>query len=273
LLRYYGGKWQIAPWIISHFPKHQIYVEAYGGGGSVLLRKDRSYGEIYNDLDKEVVNVFRVLQKNSRKLQRLLEVTPFSRDEMELAYTRVQDPVERARRAIVRSFMGFGADSVTRSVRTGFRANSNRSGTTPAHDWATWPKNIQLFHERLTGVVIENRDALEVMESQDSPGTLHFLDPPYVHSTRGSMQAGHGYAHEMSNAEHEKLCDFIKGLKGMVILCGYQNQIYERLGWKTVSTETKVLGNKPRTEVLWLNPAASTRMQQPSLFSRGEGNA
>jgi DNA adenine methylase len=246
-------------------------VEAYGGGGSVLLRKDRSYGEIYNDLDQEVVNVFRVLQKKSKQLKRLLEVTPFARDEHELAYVRVKDPVERARRTIMRSYMGFGADSVTRSVRTGFRTNSNRSGTTPAHDWASYPKNIDLFYQRLSGVVIENRDALEVMASQDSEQTLHFLDPPYVHGTRGEMKAGHGYVYEMADADHEKLCDFIKDLKGMVILCGYPNEIYSRLGWATVSVETKVLGNRPRTEVLWLNPATQSRMQQLSLFTSKAG--
>src|SRR4051812_49100283 len=107
VLRYFGGKWKLAPWIISQFPPHRIYVEPFGGGASVLLRKDRSYGEIYNDLDTEVVNVFRVLQRHPRRLKRMLEVTPFARDEWELAYVRVKDPVERARRAIIRSFMGF----------------------------------------------------------------------------------------------------------------------------------------------------------------------
>ena len=61
-LRWHGGKWILAPWIIAHFPPHRVYTEAFGGGASVLLRKGRAKSEVYNDLDSEVVNLFRVLQ-------------------------------------------------------------------------------------------------------------------------------------------------------------------------------------------------------------------
>src|SRR5690606_6837914 len=95
IIRYHGGKWRIAPWIISHFPEHRVYVEPFGGGGSVLLRKPRSYAEVYNDLDGEIVNLFRVARDCGDELIRSVELTPFARDEFMLAYEETEDPIEQ----------------------------------------------------------------------------------------------------------------------------------------------------------------------------------
>lgn len=112
VLRYHGGKWRLAPWICAHFPAHRLYVEPFGGAASVLLRKPRSYGEIYNDLDGEIVNVFRVLRDNGHALRAALELTPFAREEFAESYMPHSDPIEQARRTIVRSFQGFGSAAV-----------------------------------------------------------------------------------------------------------------------------------------------------------------
>ena len=121
-LRYYGGKWKLAPWVIAHFPPHRIYLEAYSGGASVLLQKPRVYGEILNDLDDQVTNVFRVLRDPAlaAALKEAVGLTPFARSEFEAAYSWSDDPVEQARRAIVRSFMGFGSNGFhgKRGMRT-----------------------------------------------------------------------------------------------------------------------------------------------------------
>lgn len=130
VLRYFGGKFLLAPWIISNMPKHRVYVEPFGGAASVLMQKPRAHAEIYNDLDDRIVNVFRVFQnkESALELKRLLEMTPFSRKEFELSSEDSLNPIESARRTIIRSFMGFGADSVCEPSRaTGFRSNSNRS--------------------------------------------------------------------------------------------------------------------------------------------------
>ena len=101
VLRWHGGKFILAPWIIDHFPSHRIYTEAFGGAASVLLRKPRAYAEVYNDMDGEVVNLFRVLQgKRAQDLVAKLRLTPFARAEFEMAYTPSADPVERARRLL-----------------------------------------------------------------------------------------------------------------------------------------------------------------------------
>lgn len=168
VLRWHDGKWLLAPWIISHFPPHRIYVEPFGGAASVLMRKPRCHGEVYNDLDDEVVTLFRVLRgRRAPELRRALELTPFARVEFREAYEPTDDAVEQSRRLIVRSFMGFGSNAHASQAKghrsTGSRASSNRSGTTPAQDWANYPAALEALVARLAGVVIENRDAALVM--------------------------------------------------------------------------------------------------------------
>lgn len=269
VLRYFGGKWVLAPWVISQFPKHRIYVEPFGGGASVLVRKPRAWAEIYNDLDGEIVNVFRVLQNQSAELERLLLATPFARAEFDLAHEPSPDPIEQARRSILRSFMGHGADSLTRGYKSGFRANSNHEGAgrNAAIDWVNYLPAIESFRRRLQGVIIEQRDAKQVMAVQDSSDTLHFVDPPYPHSVRTSSRWGkHGYRYEMSEGDHVELCQFLGTLKGMVILCSYPNPIYEKLGWDSVKRQAFADGANERTEVLWMNPACLDRQSQLRLF-------
>lgn len=273
-LRYHGGKWKLAPWIISHFPTHRVYVEPFGGGASVLLRKERSYAEIYNDLDGEIVNVFRMVRDHGRKLKEQLFHTPFARDEFELAYEQSDDPLEQARRTIARSFMGFGSAAATQGgnrragASTGFRANSNRSGTTPSHDWKSYAEKFDQLIERLRGVVIENRDAIEVMHRHDSAQTLHYVDPPYVLSSRDDNRPD--YRFEMTDAAHEELAHCLKSLTGMVVLSGYETSLYDRLygDWKRVERKAFADGAKERTEILWLSPGLDdiAAARHPELF-------
>lgn len=267
LLRWHGGKWLLAPWIIGHFPPHRIYVEPFGGAASVLLRKPRAYAEVYNDLDSELVNLFRVLRSSEAvRLVEQLRLTPFARDEFLAAYEACDEPVEQARRMIVRSFMGFGATGSTGHL-TGFRSNSNRSGTTPAHDWGNYAGLLPDIIARMSGVVVENRDALAVMATHDGPGTLHYVDPPYVHATRSLANphcAKHRYRHELNDAGHESLLDALCGLAGMVILSGYPHPLYDDAltGWRRVERAALADGARERIEVLWINPAATAALER-----------
>ena len=197
LLRYHGGKWKLAPWILRHMPPHRVYVEPFGGGASVLLQKPRSYAEVYNDLDGEVVNLFSMARERGEELAQAVELTPFARAEFTQAYEPDGDPLEKARRTLIRSFMGFGSAGASGQV-TGFRANSNRSGTTPAHDWMNYPDCLRMVIQRLRGVVIENRDAIQVMQAHDCDEAVHYVDPPYVHSTRQIRTRAPSYKHELA---------------------------------------------------------------------------
>lgn len=245
----------LASWIIGHFPQHRVYVEPFGGAGSVLIQKPRSYGEVYNDLDGEVVNLFRIVRDRGRELIPLLELTLFSRADYRASFERTEDPMEQARRTVIRSFMGFGSNSLCRDIKSGFQSNSNRSGTTPARDWRNYPAALVAIIDRLRGVTIENKDACEVMMQHDGKDTLHYCDPPYVHSTRStSMHGNHGYAHEMDDADHERFADCVNSLRGMVIVSGYHSDFYDRLFGGCRRTERAALadGARERTEVLWM---------------------
>jgi DNA adenine methylase len=270
VLRYHGGKWRLAAWTRQHFPVHRIYVEPFGGGASVLMRKPRSYGEVYNDLWSEVVNVFRLLRnpETAARLEALLRLTPFARDEFveteKASMADISDPIERARRFIFRSFSGFGSAASNSDHTTGFRATCKRSGTTPAQDWMNYPDFLRLFTDRLRGVVIENRPAIQVMQTHDSSETLHYVDPPYVQSTRGFRRRNAAYVHEMDEAQHRKLGGALHALEGFVVLAGYRCDLYDELyqDWHRVERETFADGARPRTECLWLSPRAVTAMDE-----------
>lgn len=268
ILRYHGGKWRLAPWIISHFPLHRVYVEPYGGAASVLLRKPRCYAEIYNDLDGEVVNLFRVLRNPSqaRELIRLVSLTPFAKEEFENSYLTDGDPVEQARRTLIRSFMGFGS-AMHSGQRTGFRDTSKRNGTTPAHDWAGMPAALDLITERLAGVTIDHRSAHDVITRHDSPQTLFYIDPPYVWSTRSEEYAGNAYAHEMSDEQHRAMAAVLHNVAGMVVISGYPCALYDAdlfADWYRIERESYADGARKHTEVLWMNFAPAE--QQIPLF-------
>jgi len=279
IVRYHGGKWRIAPWIISFFPEHRCYIEPFGGGGSILIRKSRSYAEIYNDLDGEIVNLFRMARDRGPELVQAVELTPFAREEFLDSWEPCNDDLERARRILIRGYMGFGSAATTKdrgqkSFRTsretkvktsptGFRNNSTRSGSTPASDWRNYPGALASIVDRLRGVTIENRDALHVMRQHDAPTTLHYVDPPYVSETRDD---GRDYRHEYTTQQHRELAECLHQLKGCVILSGYDCDLYRELysGWERRDRDTIADGGQKRTEVLWIkNGSTGMNFDQP----------
>ena len=233
-------------------------------------------------MDGEVVNFFRVMQdpQSSERLEALLRVTPFAHAEFLLAYKHSKDPVERDRRTIIKACMGFGSDSITRplassvgfnsrvsTMKTGFRAGSRDSGTAPAQDWANYPSNIAAFCRRLQGVVIENREAIDILEKFDRHDTLHYCDPPYPFRSR--TEQSKRYKHEMSDEDHISLGGAVHKLAGMVVISGYSSDLYLELykDWESIEWTARNFchGGQKRTEIIWLNPAAYELSRQKRL--------
>lgn len=272
-LRYHGAKFRLAPWCMQFFPPHRIYTEAFGGAAGVLLRKPRAYAEVYNDLDGDVVNFFRVLRDPAmrEKLELALSLTPYARDEFDLAWEHTDEAIERARRTAIRAQMGFGSAGATKGS-TGLRTDTKRKHTTAQMDWLSYPAAIAAAGQRFAGVLIENRPAIDVLQQHDTPETLHFIDPPYVHDTRVLRSQG-GYRHELSDDDHDDLLAAILDLEGFVVLCGYESDLYNDAltGWEKHSTDARISagrGTAMRQEVVWLNPACSSALHARSgLFA------
>ncbi len=257
----------MANWIMQYFPPHRIYVEPFGGAAGILIQKPRAYSEVYNDLDSEVVNFFRCMQDATarQKLLELLAMTPYARDEFEAAREPTTDSVERARRLIIRAEMGFGSAGATKGT-TGLRVDTKREYETAADIWAQYPSRIAALGQRLAGVFIENRPALQVIAQHDTPDTLFYVDPPYVLGTRAYRNNG-AYRHEMSDADHIELISALHDVQGMVVLSGYSSEIYEDLlsDWDRHSRTARISagrGTAVREEVIWLNSACADSLDQ-----------
>lgn len=269
-LRYFGGKWSDGPRIIDLFPVHRVYVDLFGGGASVLLRKTRSDVEVYNDLDVQVVTLFRVLRdpQQTERLVQAVALTPYSRAEYDDTWTPLPDdadPVEIARRLVFRSAAGHGSGAATGAWRTGFRCNAMDSRTHPVKDWTGMPDVLHQVARRFQGVIVENLDALDCLARYDAPDVLFYVDPPYMWSTRHERWRGKSYRHEMTDADHERLARALLDVQGRVVLSHYDHPVYNEwyADWhRHTFATTNGRGNR-REEVVWIKPCGAS---QPSLI-------
>lgn len=248
VLKYPGAKSRLAEWICSFIPPHKVYLEPFAGSLSVLFNKPRSHIETVNDLNKEVVNFFRVLREYPELLIRLIEMTPYSREEYKRAYEPADNNVERARRFCVRCWMGFGASNL---YMNGFKTGQQSNSPNPARAWSELPETIKLASERLQGVQIECLPAVELIKRYNTPDVFIYADPPYLRSTRKNYL----YKHEMTDEEHRELLEVLLEHPGKVLLSGYDNDLYNMMlaGWHKVSKETQAEHGLKRIEVLWMN--------------------
>ena len=257
VIRYPGSKWGIANWIISFFPQgyeNLVYLEPFAGSGAVFFNKRPGAVETVNDLDGDVVNLFCVLRDHGEELRRVLELTPFSREEYDRSFEPCEDPVERARRYMVRTTQAIGAKM---DGKCGWRNHKQMKIGGTACKWAGITDTIGEAAGRLRGsttnlVQIEHTDALRLMERYDNRDVLMYLDPPYV---RGSRKSGKLYRHEMDDGDQERLLEMVTGSKARVVLSGYRSELYDEAlqGWYRFSIMSQTTSTAMAEECVWLN--------------------
>lgn len=273
VFRYPGSKWSISEWIISHFPEgyeKMVYLEPFLGSGAVFFNKRPSAVETINDLDSDVVNLFQILRERPEDLKRVLELTPYSREEHDKSFEPCEDPLEKARRFMVKTTQSIGAK--LGHGKCGWRNHKQMKIGGTACKWAGITETINEAAFRLRGsatnlVQIEKMDALLLIKRYNTPDALIYIDPPYVRSSRKS---GALYSHEMTDEDQKRLLEIIVSSKAKIIISGYDNAMYNEIlkGWKTDTTMSQTTSTEMAYEKIWMNydPPA----EQISFFEGGK---
>ena len=260
VLKYPGSKWRLAEWIISFMPPHTTYLEPFFGSGAVFFQKPPSKVETINDIDGNVVNLFRVIRERPEELAALIEMTPWAREEYYASYEKTGDELEDARRFLVRCWQA--AYTQTNS-RSGWRVGYQGDGGNPAI-WKNLSVRIRSTTDRLRGVQIENRPAAEIIAKSNTPDVLIYADPTYPLDTR----SGKMYAEEMTDTDHVLLLEALDAHPGPVLLSGYACELYDsRLKhWRRETKKAQAEKGQTREEVLWINPVAANAQRVQKLF-------
>lgn len=265
IMKYPGSKWSIAKWIIDFFPEHHSYLEPFLGSGAVLFNKQRSNIETINDLDGDVVNLFEWIKKDPERLAHEIYYTPYSRQVYENAFAAVpEDSLGKAVNFYIRLNMGHGYR--TSGGKVGWKNDvQGREKSYASQDWCNLPEKIMQATERLRGVQIENRPAVELIEKFNYPNVLIYADPPYMLNTRHGKQ----YRCEMDYVDQNDLLGVLLQHKGPVLLSGYDNDLYnDRLhGWHREETICYSQTCSKKREILWMNFEPNRQM---SMFDSTE---
>jgi DNA adenine methylase len=248
ILKYPGAKWRLAKWIIEQMPPHKVYLEPYFGSGAILFNKEPKGIETVNDIDGNVVNLFKVIREKPLDLASMIELTPWARDEYLQGYDKTGDSLEDARRFLVRCWQAYATRT---GYRTGWRHSAQGQCPNMPEQWAKLPDRVMEVAQRLKHVQIENMDAVELIEKYNHESVLIYADPPYTLDTRNSGI----YAYDMAEKDHIRLLEALKKHKGPVILSGYENPLYEKYlsNWRIEKRNTAAERGSTKTEVLWMN--------------------
>ena len=256
-VRYYGGKSFMLDTIIDNFPDKKdfdVYIEAFGGGASVLFKKEPTKLEIYNDLGKNVYSLFKVISDKDKfqQLKERLDLVFYSADLRKEYKELLKDPnISLEDRAYYFffvnrcSFNGVGGFSKILLVRR----NTSKS----VSDFLSAIDRLPEIHARLSHVIVEHQNAIDLIEKYNKENNFLYLDPPYVKSTRRSDQT---YEVEMEDSEHELLIDKVLESKAKILISGYNCPIYDRLNtnekWTRLDFKSPNSGYEA-TESLWRN--------------------
>lgn len=264
-LRYYGGKWKIADWVVSYLPIHEQYLETCFGSGGVFFNKVPSQVEVISDLSGNVVHFFKTLRDRADELVRAIVLTPYAESEYLASRTLAStDDIERARRFYACLELGRGG---TGHHNGGYRRDRKKTRNVSVTTEFQAVHHIYMAAARLKNAQLDQADMFKQIARYDDPSTCVYIDPPYVYDTRGAGKPI--YEHEMSDSEHERMAELLHDSKSMFVLSGYPSKLYDRLfaDWTCVTRKTRDVNANTQMECLWLSPNAVKAQRQPKMFA------
>lgn len=273
---WYGGKAQWASWIVAHLPRHQVYVEVFGGSGAVLFAKAPARLEVYNDIHEGITHFYATLRDPVLfpRLVTRVQLQPYARADFERWRgdgwkQGTDDPVEQAARWWFVARASFSGKGGAQDQSWSFCRKPDGNAV---HKWLEAIDHLPAWHARLRTVQIDRLDWREVLTRYDAPETCFYCDPPYVPGTRQDPRL---YRHELTLDDHADLVDRLLALRGRAVLSGYAHPVYaplERAGWHRLSRDvplraqnSRVSAETRRQECLWVSPGATVQL---GLFSQ-----
>jgi len=285
-ISYYGGKQRIASKIVPYIPKHTVYAEPYCGGATILFAKPwprvsntHNYREYINDTDERLINFYRVLQdeEKSKKLIRRLEFTLYSEAEHRKA-KNLDDgtDIDRAWAYYV---------NVNQSFANKINAGWGRSvyGRNLQSTWIQKISRLPEYLNRMAAAGIASTPALKFIQQYDSPQTFFYIDPPYPETDQGHYK---GFTIDDFN----ELTDLLRTIQGSFILSCYDfegmriSDEWERVeieahcfasgkgkvnGDRSRRATTEELGDRTRTEILYIKQSEEPRDEIKKLYATG----
>lgn len=250
VLKYPGSKWRIADWIIEKMPEHHSYLEPYFGSGAIFFNKEPSNIETINDIDEDVINLFKVIRNNTEELIKKITYTPYSRKEYDSAFIvdKQDDDIELARKFLIRCWQGIGSHS---KYKSGWKNDvQGRERAYAVRNWYRLPDRIYDIIDRLKEVQIENIPAVELIKRFNSEKVLIYADPPYLMNTRMKNM----YKYEMTDEQHKELLEALLQHKGPAMISGYDNDIYNKYlkNWNKYQINNLAEHGIKRIETLWI---------------------
>lgn len=216
-----------------------------------MFNKPRSHIETVNDLDGNVVGLFRCIKEDPERLAKQIYLTPYSRDIYERTFQEEpQDRFEAALYFFIRSNMGQGFRADGKKV--GWKTDvQGRERAYAAKEWCGLPEKIIQAAERLRGVQIEDQPAVGLIKRYNFENVLIYCDPPYMLGTRYGKQ----YRYEMDDREHERLLEALIQHKGPVLISGYDTALYQDMlnNWERREHISRTQSGAKKQEVLWMN--------------------
>ena len=227
----------------------------------MLLAKPKCGFEVYNDINSAMCDFFEMLISDDEFPRFMEKITqlPSSRElyrRFSKSWHTYADRVDRMVRWFYVMWFSFsgcpysGWSHSTTRIRGGH--------TELSYSWNSILQSLDAIRERFRFVQVENLPFQKVLKKYNFPSYLLYADPPYVLDTRSG---GETYVHEMTREEHEELVQLLLDYSGMVVLSGYEHEVYKPLtdaGWKLVKRPTNVrvvkTDESSRVECLWLNP-------------------